>query len=444
MQLMQPAQLPEIKVARPLQAYFAGQEMAQQEKMQKQQMQLQQMQMQEQQMKLQEYEQDAPQREQQKKFDAMGKRLQMDEGFNKVAMEVMSKLDPNSPTFNKDSAEAMVAFERYIGELTGDHEETSRYMKYVAAKGGFSPEAVKEARIRMGIDKPPELKSEIKDGQQIIHSTAGAVAQDIPGYKKEPEEKIVNGQVLTKIDGQWVAKDIPGAKGSVPQTTVNVNTGDNLKNVAEKKANEVYGGKIGENVNKRFSMAEEAYNQNAQLDTVALALADGARTGFGEEVLLNIRSLAQTIGIDVGDLGPEELIRKISNEMALRLRNPDSGLGLTGNTSNKDLDFLKASVIGLSRTEGGNRLIIEMMRKYNKMKIDIAQKQDELIAANDGNIPRDIDRQMLKFANEYEMFSADERKQIEGFLGGGKTVGGDKPAAGPSTADEYLKSIGVQ
>lgn len=195
------------------------------------------------------------------------------------------------------------------------------------------------------------------------------------------------------------------------QTNVNVNMGKEL-NPYEKKFLEKQGEGTAEAYTSRNSMAQEAINQNNQLQIVKNEIKKGARTGYGEETILNLKSLGQTLGIDTGDLGGQELIRKISNEMALRLRNPESGLGLTGNTSNKDLDFLKNSVIGLARTEAGNLKIIEAMERLNKFKIDIARKQQELVRKN-GNIPpMDLEAKLLDYANSYKLFSPQEVKKI--------------------------------
>ena len=98
--------------------------------------------------------------------------------------------------------------------------------------------------------------------------------------------------------------------------------------------------------------------------------------------------------------------------MALRLRNPESGLGLTGNTSNKDLQFLKDSVVGLARTEQGNKLIIKFMMRQNDMKKAVARKQTQIRQANDGKTPDDIDSQIMDFIDNYEFFSKGEREQI--------------------------------
>jgi hypothetical protein len=205
-------------------------------------------------------------------------------------------------------------------------------------------------------------------------------------------------------------------------TTVNVGGPESVVASGQKKATEKYGESLGTRIDKRYQQAEEADRQNVQLDQVALALSRGAKTGAGQEAILTARRYLKTAGIDVGNLSDQELIQKISNEMALRLRNPESGLGLTGNTSNKDLEFLRNSVVGLNRTEEGNRVIIEAMRQYNRLRKDVAIRQGQIIEANDGVVPLNIEQQLMEYVNEYQLFTPSERSQIEGFMKGGKAT----------------------
>ena len=191
------------------------------------------------------------------------------------------------------------------------------------------------------------------------------------------------------------------------------------------KANEMIGAKLGEDMADVWKGGKEAVTQNQMLDRVALALSRGAKTGAGQELILNMKSLAKTFGLPVGDLSEQEVIRKVSNEMALRLRNPASGLGLTGNTSNKDLDFLKASVIGLARTKEGNIAIIKAMRKFNEYKMALAQEQNRLIRLNKGSTPLDLAGKMLDFADNFELYSDEERAAIEAALPEGVAIGDD-------------------
>ena len=134
----------------------------------------------------------------------------------------------------------------------------------------------------------------------------------------------------------------------------------------------------------------------------------------------------------------QELIRTVSNEMALRLRNPESGLGLTGNTSNKDLDFLKASVVGLGRTEQGNFIIIDMMQRFNALRIKAADEQQRIIDANNGVVPLDLDKKVMDFVNKQEFLTPTEKKEIELLVKSTSPAGSLSPE-GQSAFEKYRK-----
>ena len=266
--------------------------------------------------------------------------------------------------------------------------------------------------------------------QALQAQIAGLITADVEFQKKLALQKDPATQLPTEASlaeraakGDAAAQralDLIASNKRAGSTKVNVNTSpEGVLAAGTKKATEKYAESVGEGVSKRFAQGEEAVKQNLQLDQVSLAMSQGAKTGMGEEQILNLKSFLQTMGVDTGNLGPQELIRRTSNELALRMRNPESGLGLTGNTSNKDLQFLKESVAGLGRTEQGNREIIKAMRQYNRLRQDVAIKQSEIIEQNGGVVPLDIERQLMKYVNEYELFTPSERKAIEGYIGSG-------------------------
>jgi hypothetical protein len=224
------------------------------------------------------------------------------------------------------------------------------------------------------------------------------------------ETLIYTDNPADKVEGLegWKRTGISAPRYKPAQTNVEVK----LPPVESAAAKE-YGKLVGETAGKRIGFADEARSQNMQLEIVKRTIQQGARTGWGEETLLNLRSMAESFGINTGDLSGQELIRKTSNEMALRLRNPESGLGLTGNTSNKDLEFLKQSVIGLQRTERGNLKIIDVMQKFNNLKISLAKEQQRIIKENKGIPPYDLDEQLMNFVDKYKIFDDKDRADIK-------------------------------
>jgi hypothetical protein len=65
--------------------------------------------------------------------------------------------------------------------------------------------------------------------------------------------------------------------------------------------------------------------------------------------------------------------------MALRLRNPDSGFGLTGNTSDRDVTFLKDSVAGIEKTPEGNRAVLTIMMAKQRREAFLSRAKAEYI-----------------------------------------------------------------
>lgn len=214
-----------------------------------------------------------------------------------------------------------------------------------------------------------------------------------------------------------------GKKGQ----TINIGTG-------ESAATKEFGKSIGKGAADRNTQASLAITNNASLDRFSQALDSGALTGIGRETIGDLRNLSQSFGIDidagikalgfdVSSLSEEQVVRAIGNRLALQLRNPKSGGGLPGATSNRDLKFLTGAVPGLSRTVEGNRAMIQMVRKLNGMKIDIAKEQARIIQESKG-IPFDLDARILDFANKLVLFTDEEKREIETLSGSG----GDRAA----------------
>ena len=270
---------------------------------------------------------------------------------------------------------------------------------------------------------PDLFKSEIlsdsdvtAQGQVIQQGPDGGLsALDVDNFRGAPQESFateMRGGVPVQVSSTSGREFESPRVAQGPSTVVNVAGQENA-------ANSTYGASIGDRASERINYAQEAISQNAQLDRVLMAMERGAQTGTGEETILNMKNMGQTfLGMSFENVPEQEVIRTVQNEMALRLRNPDSGLGLTGSTSNRDLDFLKNSVIGLARSEGGNALIIDFMKRKNQMRIDLADEQAKLIEENDGQVPSNLDSKLLKFANEYSLFSTAERRALERASGG--------------------------
>ena len=90
-------------------------------------------------------------------------------------------------------------------------------------------------------------------------------------------------------------------------------------------------------------------------------------------------------------------------------------MGLPGATSNRDLDFLIASIPGLRKSVKGNRLMIALAKEQHKMRQAIDREQARIIKENGGFAPLDLETQLSSFYTEYQIDPA-LRKEAEELL----------------------------
>lgn len=118
---------------------------------------------------------------------------------------------------------------------------------------------------------------------------------------------------------------------------------------------------------------------------------DGLDTGSLAPEKLAAQKFLGGLGINLNIFGSQEQVGKaeaattIVNQMALKLRNPESGLGMPGAMSDKDLSFLKQSVVGLETTPEGRKLIIDLTRRAANRRLEVARLADEFYYQNDNS-----------------------------------------------------------
>lgn len=153
------------------------------------------------------------------------------------------------------------------------------------------------------------------------------------------------------------------------------NTQVNIKQ--DTKEGEAVGKFYGEEFANLQLGARKARQNNSKLDRLEQMFAT-ATPGRMAPLANSMKAWAQGVGIDLESIGvtdttPEaDSIAAITNQMALALRNPAGGEGMPGALSDKDREFLMASVPGLQKTPGGNQKIIEYMRRMNERSIQEA------------------------------------------------------------------------
>ena len=116
---------------------------------------------------------------------------------------------------------------------------------------------------------------------------------------------------------------------------------------------------------------------------------------------------------DIAGLAEAEVFEGLSNQLALLIRNPESGMGLPGATSNADLAFLKASVPGLQKSPEGNKMLIDVYRKTYAFQKRMVQEQARLIKENGGIPPLDMEARMVDYVNNQDILGEELRNKIK-------------------------------
>lgn len=189
-----------------------------------------------------------------------------------------------------------------------------------------------------------------------------------------------------------------------------------LKPTTEPTATQLMAKRNFDKYSGAMDAASNAISMNQELDFMNTALDSGdLKTGIGSKFVSRIGSFASYLGVpedSLKGLTQTEMYEALSNRLALQVRNPESGLGLPGNTSNRDLNFLKDSVPGLAKSVAGNKLLIQVMKAKNQFQIDYGNEVDRIVQQNGGVVPSNLDTLMLDFANNYQILTPDLRQAI--------------------------------
>lgn len=147
-----------------------------------------------------------------------------------------------------------------------------------------------------------------------------------------------------------------------------------VDNRQENEFNKKIGAQFADNYNDILKGGQVAQGKYRDLQRFS-SIIDKVPTGKLEPLKAEVGRLAASLGIkvDTETLGFQESLDAMSKQFALTLRNPGSGAGMPGALSDKDREFLEAMVPGLSKTPGGNRLIIEAFKRVAQRDMEVSK-----------------------------------------------------------------------
>lgn len=126
---------------------------------------------------------------------------------------------------------------------------------------------------------------------------------------------------------------------------------------------------------KTVEDAHVARRDLANLQVMRQFLDAGMPAGRGQETLLALRQYANTLGLPISETaGMQEAFQALSNFLAL-----NASALLRGPVSERELSFVVQTVPGLDRTPAGNRLLIEILSRLARRRIEMERLATEYI-----------------------------------------------------------------
>lgn len=183
------------------------------------------------------------------------------------------------------------------------------------------------------------------------------------------------------------------------------------------------------NVDLSPRIEQAAIDESGRADVLRRDVADMERfrevvaqteSGFFTPITLPIRAALADLpgGWAVTDeqVTLQQVFQANASKMALAFRNPESGFGLTGNTSNRDLDFLKTIPPGLEKTRAANVIILTSLIANARKNAMLADAKAEYLSTNNSiagwNKVRD------RIIKEVDLFTEEDRQMIHEAIAG--------------------------
>lgn len=155
-----------------------------------------------------------------------------------------------------------------------------------------------------------------------------------------------------------------------PGTTVNVGE--------QSPADKALVGIEADEVQAGVTAAREAQGQLRALGEIERILDEGVSTGAMDERLLGVRQIATAFGVgNAEELIQQENFQALSNEIAIGLTQQ-----LSGQISERELDFVRAAVPSLGSTPEANRRLVDMARRAAQTAIDVGEARREYFREN--------------------------------------------------------------
>lgn len=179
---------------------------------------------------------------------------------------------------------------------------------------------------------------------------------------------------------------------------------NNVNLLQEREESKTVGKYFGEQFADIQKAGMDAYGKVNRLNRLE-SLLQGVSTGKLTPAATEVKAALSSLGIDIDpNLGAAQAAQAITNELALQMRNPSGGAGMPGAMSDKDREFLQATVPGLAKTPQGNKLLIESYRRLAQRDQQVAKAAREYRKQH-GSLDEGFYEQLQAFSEANPLFA---------------------------------------
>lgn len=250
------------------------------------------------------------------------------------------------------------------------------------------------------------------------------IAAEAKAARETPEEAAAKAEATFPWDA---------ARAAAGRSTVSVTT------PFESEYSKARGKSQAEAINKMEEQAGAATENILKLQRLQGLLNQVDVRGATGPMVIQLKNIAKGLGMDVGDdVGYAQAADAIRNELALRIRNPDSGAGMPGAVSDRDLQFLTSMIAGVGNTPEGANLIIDASIRLEKRKQQIAREARKYEKAH-GQLDEGWTDRLNEFVNDpgNDLFKEGDAGRLRGVSGGAVQPG--STGSSPITPEERGK-----
>ncbi len=257
-----------------------------------------------------------------------------------------------------------------------------------------------------GLRTPEGIAKALASGNPYLEKMAHA-ANTIYTHALAMEERRAAREAPPAIIKEYDYARKQGYAGTLQDFRQSMKPETNVTLSGEKAYEQTVGKGYGETMLDIQKQGRSAQNSITSLKLMEKAIeTPGFYSGAASDAVTSARKVAVSLGVtDAASAAPNELFTKISNKLVLDLAGGSLGTGF----SNADRDYLAASVPNLANTPEGNKQIIQIMKKVEGRRAEVAKFARDYAKFHNGRLDAGFDDALAQWTEQNKLFPEGEK-----------------------------------